>query len=194
MGPASAPGFIEFHLWKNVQRNISRAYRHRYFKGLKFLNMHYKCAGWDHVRWLIVSNVLNLFLDLSWHLLCSPRVIKFEWGMAAAVCRWPPTPDSFQALISSFSLPKPFFSYFLCSATLGSEPVWCGVARQRLCSNGYQGDAERVTLLFYKGLIDWDRKRRRRRRRGSVMVEGSRSDREMCVSVCVMFSRALGSQ
>lgn len=80
---------------------------------------------------------------------------------------------------------KPFF--LISSAALGSEPVCCGVARQQLWSNGYQGDAEHVTLWFHKGLIDWDR---RRRRRGSVMGEGGQINREMCVSVCAKFCRA----
>lgn len=41
----------------------------------------------------------------------SPRPVSLNLseGWSAAVCRWPPTPDSFQALISSFFPPKPFF-------------------------------------------------------------------------------------
>lgn len=180
MGPASAPGFIKFYLW----RNISGVPRLRYFKGLKFLqlgpNMHYKCAGCDHVHWLIVSNVLNLFLDLSWHLRSSPGVIKFESFTSHP---WPFPGLDF--------IPSPRNLLFLFPVQRLTGPVWCGTASPRLCSSGYHGDAEHVTLWFHKGLIGWDRKRKRRRE--NVMGEQIRQ-RNVCYGVCVRcFAVPLGS-
>lgn len=53
-------------LWEGTEASMSRL---GYTGGLKVLpvslNMHYKCAGRDRTRPLRISNVLNLFIDLS---------------------------------------------------------------------------------------------------------------------------------